>query len=87
MPLIGTGGHGFPENIVIGVYRDEIKKFSASTSSQCSLKDIRIVIFSAKRPRTTQPSTPTTSASNLRPVDHSLINTMAYLQRPRTYPG
>lgn len=58
LSIIGTGQHKFPEKEVLRIYKQEIETFSAATSSQCSLKDISIVVFSAKRPATPLPSQP-----------------------------
>lgn len=53
MPLIGTGRHGFPEDLVLRVMREEFEKFSSSYS-RTILKEIKLVKFDKGRGTTVQ---------------------------------
>lgn len=44
MPLIGTGKHKFPEDVVLRVMREEFEKFS-SMYPRGSLKEIKLVRY------------------------------------------
>ena len=44
MPLIGTGQHRFPENVVIRIMREEFEKFS-SLYPRGSLREIKLVRY------------------------------------------
>ena len=53
MPLIGTGKHGFPEDVVLRLMRQEFEKFSM-TYPQTMLKEIKLVRFDKGKGRTFQ---------------------------------
>ena len=53
MPLIGTGRHGFPEDLVLRVMREEFERFS-SRQSRTILKEIKLVRFDKGRGTTAQ---------------------------------
>ena len=53
LPLIGTGRHGFPEDLVLRVMREEFERFS-SRRSQTILKEIKLVRFDKGRGTTAQ---------------------------------
>ena len=53
MPLIGTGRHGFPEDLVLRVMREEFEGFS-SRNSRTILKEIKLVRFDKGRGTTAQ---------------------------------
>ena len=53
MPLIGTGRHGFPEDLVLRVMREEFERFS-SRHSRTILKEIKLVRFDKGRGTTAQ---------------------------------
>ena len=53
MPLIGTGRHGFPEDLVLRVMREEFERFS-SRQSRTILKEIKLVRFDKGRETTAQ---------------------------------
>jgi hypothetical protein len=44
MPLIGTGKHKFPEDVVLRVMKEEFEKFS-SMYPQSTLKEIKLVRY------------------------------------------
>ena len=45
LPAIGAGQHGFPEEVVFRVYKEEIEIFSGNKFFQMILQDIRVVVF------------------------------------------
>ena len=53
MPLIGTGRHGFPEDLVLRVMREEFERFS-SRQSRMILKEIKLVRFDKGKGTTAQ---------------------------------
>jgi O-acetyl-ADP-ribose deacetylase (regulator of RNase III) len=53
MPLIGTGKHGFPEDLVLRVMREEFEKFS-SRYPRGALKEIKLVRYDQGIKRKTQ---------------------------------
>ena len=53
MPLIGTGRHGFPEDLVLRLMRQEFEEFSL-TYPQTMLKEIKLVRFDKGKGRTVQ---------------------------------
>lgn len=54
MPLIGTGKHGFPEDLVLRLMQEEFKKFS-SMNPRSTLKEIKLVRFDKRRGSAYQP--------------------------------
>lgn len=48
MPLIGTGKHRFPEDLVLRLMREEFKKFSLR-DPRSALKQIKLVRFDKRR--------------------------------------
>jgi hypothetical protein len=57
MPLIGTGKHRFPEDVVLRVMREEFVKFS-SMYLPGTLKEIQLVRFDQGMRRTSVPAQP-----------------------------
>ena len=51
--MLGTGKHGFPEDLVLRVMRQEFEKFSL-TYPQTTLKEIKLVRFDEGKGRTVQ---------------------------------
>lgn len=49
MPIIGTGPHCFPEKHVFKILKEEVEKMSSSHSSQLSVQDIRVIVFSGQK--------------------------------------
>ncbi|XP_028412718.1 uncharacterized protein LOC114535634 [Dendronephthya gigantea] len=45
MPLIGTGNHKFPEDVVLRVMREEIEQFSVMAYHSSRLKEIKLVRY------------------------------------------
>ena len=52
MPLIGTGKHRFPEDLVLRVMKEEFEKFSSLNSSG-RLKEIKLIRFHSNGGQTT----------------------------------
>ena len=57
MPLIGTGKHKFPEDLVLRVMREEFVKFSSMYSSR-TLKEIKLIRYDPSGGRTTVQAPP-----------------------------
>ena len=45
MPLLGTGKHRFPEDLVLRIMKQEVEKFSSTYGRVKSLKEIKIVRY------------------------------------------
>jgi hypothetical protein len=53
MPLIGTGKHRFPEDLVLRVMKEEFEKFSSMNQSSGTLKEIKLIRFHSNGGQTT----------------------------------
>ena len=45
MPTIGAGKHGYPEDVVLNIIQEEVKRISSQHDGVQSLKDIAIIVF------------------------------------------
>ena len=49
IPTIGAGKHGYREDIVLNIIKEEVKKISQKNDGHMSLKNVSLIVFKEKR--------------------------------------
>ena len=49
MPTIGAGKHGYQEDIVLNIIKEEVKRISQKNDGHITLKNISVIVFKEKR--------------------------------------
>ena len=49
MPTIGAGKHGYPENIVLNIIKEEVERISSMYNTQICLKNVSVIVFKEEK--------------------------------------